>query len=245
MKLKKISLGLFSMCLMVNLTGCIGSSSKDEVLNYLENKYNEKFVIENYTNSNKLINQYGGDYGIAHPVSNKNIAFNIGTVGSKEGGCYDNYNLAKWSYELDSEINEMVKRNLGNNVDSKVFIYSSSEQEYENISAKEYLNLENDNARLSLDLGIEINNPSEIENYYDGIYNVFEDLKLYNTKKYNITVGFVDDINDIKNQEYLRLAGPSNIIWENVDSKVYAQMRITYVDDIQNVDDIKKLLEKF
>lgn len=243
MEFKVVGILLIVILTIGGIQGCTNTHIEDEILVYLEEKYKEDFVIENFNKASILTSQNGGDYGIAHPNSNKDIAFNVGTIDSQEGGYYDNYNIAKFVYELDDEIKSIVHYNLGDNTDCKLFIYSLGDKEYSDISAKEYLNIEKDNTRLSLDLGIEIESIDDINKYYQGIYNVFEELKLYDTAIYDITVGFVDDINDRENQEYLRLAGASNLMWGDVDAKVYGQIILTYLDGIESVTDIEEQLE--
>lgn len=50
--------------------GCMTVNNKKEILEYMEKKYNEEFVVESYTPWNKLTNQYVGGEIIAYPKGN-------------------------------------------------------------------------------------------------------------------------------------------------------------------------------
>lgn len=244
MNFKRVGIFLSGLLLIGGVSGCMNKSGEKEILNYLEEKYNEEFVIDNYKSANKLVNQYGGDEAIVHLKENENLVFNAGTVDSKEGGYYDNYMLVKLASELEDDFNDIVNKNISSNSDYRIVLYSSAEDNYEEIkdmSAKEYINYKKDNIRISLELGIEVKNVEDIKKNYQGIYNIYKELKAYNTKRYNMSIGFVENINDEEIQEYLRVISAVQMTWKDINSKVYGEMFPTYIDDIKSVDDLNDL----
>ena len=240
---KRVGIILISLLLIGGLGGCMNNSDKKEILSYLEEKYNESFVIENFKSGNKLVNKYGGDEAILHVKDNENLVFSAGTRANKDGGYYDNYLLIKWANDLNDDFNYVIKENIESNYDYKVSLYSASEHNAEeliNMSYKEYMNYAKDDIRISLELFIDVNENKDFSIYYEGIYNILNNIKSYNTGMYDLAVGFTKDSNDKAIQEHLRLANVTEEDIESIDSDIVGKIIVTFLNKVENPEDLRQ-----
>lgn len=247
MYFKRIGIFFCSLLLIGVMSGCMSNSNEKEMLNYLEEKYNENFIVENFKSGNRLVNQYGGDEAILHLEGNDNLVFTAGTSDKKDGGYYDNYYLSKFANDLNDNIEYIIKENIGTSCDYRVVLYSTGKYDSEEVmdmTAEEYINYDKENIRFALELGIEVGGNEEVSKYYEGIYKVFEEIKSYGTRRYSMSIGFVDNINDSEVQEYLRKVNAIGATWEDIHTKIYGQMFPTYVDSINSAKDLEKLYIK-
>lgn len=243
---KKIGIVLSGLLLVWGMSGCMSNSKEKDILSYLEDKYNESFVIENFNSGNKFVNQYGGDEAILHPEVDENLAFLAGTVDNQNGGYYDNYSLVKLADELKQDFEDIIKENIGIKYDYRVLLYSLPQYKNNDImkmNVKEYIEYAKEGIEICLYLGIETDEEKNHEDYYEGLYNIFEKLKSYDTD-YTMVVGFIDDINDKSVSEYLRRANAVEFLWEDIGSNAYGQIIATFLDDINSKEDLGKLYTK-
>lgn len=71
---KRLILFMVSILLIVGEAGCM--STEDKVLNYLEDKYHQKFEIEGVKKGSLFFSQmYGGDKVTVHSKENPEIVF--------------------------------------------------------------------------------------------------------------------------------------------------------------------------
>jgi hypothetical protein len=159
---------------------------KKETLNYLEHKFTENMVIDevgyDFDNSNYFHQRY---FVIAHPKNNDNIRFKIKK--DKDGSTlFDDYFVKYWEYEVNSEINNFLKKLYIENASASIMIpfnpvYNQYEHVTENVpnfhEIKQLMQKE-------LDLYVTIEKKfDEQQNDYEKILEIIEFLK---NKSYNL-----------------------------------------------------------
>ncbi|MCS0543658.1 hypothetical protein NXY55_27175, partial [Aeromonas veronii] len=82
------------------------------------------------------------------------------------------------------------------------------------------------NVGVSIIAGIKTSGEPDVNQYSQGIYNVFNLLKDLGTRQYVLSVGFVDESEDI--DEYINTAYINNLPWSNLDAKVYGEVNVDF-----------------
>ena len=221
MQVKAIVLFLF-MISLIGMTGCMNAENK--FLSHLEKKYNEDFEVENVKKGSIIFSElYGKDKALVYPKGNEELVFLAGEYRKTEE-IYDNYVLAKWGEELKAELKEEMEMELPNSP-YKVSIMAADKTYDVTMLDKpflEYVEENNKNILIMLTVGVYTSKDPEVERYSQGIFNMYQKLKGYGTNSYAISIGFVDESEDIT--EYIRTANINNIAWSNLDAKVYGEI---------------------
>ncbi|MCA1320428.1 hypothetical protein LC085_10955 [Bacillus tianshenii] len=220
MNVKVIVLFLF-MISLIGVTGCMNAENK--FLSHLEEKYNEEFEVENVKEGSIIFSEmYGKDKALVHPKGNEELVFLAGEYRKTEEK-YDNYVLAKWGEELKAELKEDMESELPNSP-YKVSIMAADDTYDASMLDKPFSDYvkENKNIMIMLTIGVYTSGEPKLEEYSQGIYNMYQKLKEYGTDSYAISVGFVDESEDIT--DYIRTANINNIAWSNLDAKVYGDI---------------------
>ncbi|WP_417898824.1 hypothetical protein ABN702_22590 [Bacillus haimaensis] len=198
-------------------------NAENKFLSHLEEKYNEDFEVENVKEGSIIFSEmYGKDKALIHPKGNEDLVFLAGEYRKTEE-IYDNYILAKWGEELKAELKEEMERELPNSP-YKVSIMAADDTYDATMLDKpfsEYVK-ENKNIMIMLTVGVYTTKAPDVERYSQGIFKMYQKLKGYGTNSYAISVGFVDESEDIT--DYIRTANINNIAWSNLDAKVYGEI---------------------
>jgi hypothetical protein len=212
-------------------------SSENKVLGYLESRYDQDFVVESTKKESVFFSEiYGEDKVFLHPKGQQEIVFLVQESNQQNGDYWDNYLLAKWAEELKSELETDVKKELPSSTEFKVLLEASPDsfnQTMKKLSVHEYLNTVSNEAFVVLKIGIKTEGKPNINQYAEGILNLYKRIKNLNLEQYIISVGFVDASEDIS--DYLRTSYVNNIAWSNLDAKVYGDINLE-----ENIDDISK-----
>lgn len=218
--------------LLLWVAGC--SSSEDRILSHLEGAYNEEFTIEHLKKGSRLFpGMYGRDKAIVHPKENEELVFLAGEYRNSEGEYYDTYVLAKWGGELKDSLKGMMEKELPG---SPYNVYIRAEDGTYDPSMldtpfKDYLELSKD-ISIVLIAGIYTLEEPDVDHYNQSIYNIYHKLKSYGTDRYVVSVGFIDESEDVS--DYIRTASVNNIAWTNLDAEVYGYI---VFDERSNPDD--------
>nr|WP_309098613.1 hypothetical protein [Fredinandcohnia onubensis] len=235
MKIVKITMLLF---FFIGIVGC--SNSEEKALQYLEDKYGEEFEVMWSKEGSKLFQDlYGGDKVIVHPKGEPNMVFIVKEYNDK-GEWVDDYLSAKWGYELHQILEADIAKELPRGTQFKVNLSVGSNEVDETmatISVNEYLS-KNKNVKISLTAGIKTDGPPDINQYSNGIYNLFQLFKGLGVKIYAISIGFIDQSEDIS--EYIQTSFVNNLQWSNFNAKVYGEVG---VDDRLDPDDPSDIVD--
>lgn len=223
---KKLVLLLVVVLLIVGVVGCMNTEEK--VLNYLEEKYNEKFEIEGVKEGSAFFSQmYGGDKVTVNLKENPEIVFLVEEDSEEKGVYYDNYVLAKWAEELKGKLAQDIEKELPPESPYKILVYIAPE-EYDksmvNISFEKYLNEVNKDVRIVLKSGIKTQGEPDLNEYSQGIYNLYNLIKNLGVDQYTVSVGFVEASEDIS--DYIRTAYVNNIAWSNLKGNIHGDIVI-------------------
>jgi hypothetical protein len=207
------------MLLFLWVAGC--SSSEDRILSHLEEAYNEEFEIEHVDEGSWLFPEmYGRDKAIVHPKGNEELVFLSGEYRNNEGEYYDTYVLAKWGEELKASLNPLMEKELPGSP-YKVYIRAEDgayDPSMLDTPFQEYLELNKD-ISIVLIASIYTTKEPDVERYSRSIYNIYHKLKNYGTDSYVVSVGFVDESEDVS--DYIRTTSVNNIAWTNLDAEIY------------------------
>ncbi|MFF2448933.1 hypothetical protein ACFVSW_17770 [Neobacillus sp. NPDC058068] len=242
MKIKKrILLITLLIMVMIGGTGCMSSEGK--ILNYIEDKYGEKFVVEGKKEGSVLFPEmYGKDKIFAYPEGKPELIFEAGESSSKEKKYYDEYIPAIWGDELTRSLKDSLKRSLPQASIYKIYVNVAGSKY--NVNMKElsiinYVKEENKDIRIVLKVAIKSQGKPNLEEYSDGLYKAFEEIKSLNTTFYGLSVGFVDQSEDIN--EYVRTSNVNNLPWSNLAGNVYGYLLVNQnVNDINSPNDLMK-----
>ena len=201
------------------------ANTEDKAIQYLEDKYDKEFEVMYAKEGSKLFQDlYGGDMITVHPKGEPNEVFTVKEFNDK-GEWIDNYLLAKWGYELQQKLESDIAKELPEGTLFKVnfSINSQLDESMMDMSVEDYLSKYND-ARVSLIAGIKTSGEPDIDQYSEGIYNLFQLFKGLGTELYVISVGFVDQSEDIS--EYIQTSFVNNLPWSNLKGKVYGEVNV-------------------
>lgn len=213
-------------------------NSEGKILNYLEDKYGEKFVVEGKKEGSILFpKMYGKDKLFVYPKGKPELIFAAGQSRSDEVNYYDGYISAVWGDELTNSLKEALKGKLPEGSVYRVFVNSSEDDpSMKDMSIYDYLKRENKNLMVVLEVAIKTTKEPNLDEYRDGLYQAFEIIKNLQSKYYTLSVGVVDKSEDI--QEYIRTSKVNNIPWSNLDAKVYGYLVVDDYDDIKSPEEL-------
>lgn len=210
-------------------------SSEGKVLAKLEEKYNQKFTVEGVKKGSKIFAQmYGKDRLTVHPEGNNELVFLAQEVKAKEGEFKDNFIQAKWAEELKEQLSSEIEKELPPGTPYKIQLLISSkdiDKSMADMPVQEYLD-KNKDLSVVLLAGIKTDAEPEVEKYKENIYNLYQLMKGLGTTGYSVTIGFVDESEDIS--DYVRTSYINNISWSNLDAKVYGDITIDERHDPDN-----------
>ncbi len=210
-------------------------SSEGKVLAKLEEKYNQKFTVEGVKEGSKIFAQmYGKDRLTVHPEGNKELVFLAQEVKAEQGEFKDNFVQAKWAEELKEKLSAEIEKELPPGTPYKIQLFIPSkgiEKSMAEIPVQDYLDRNKDLSVVLL-AGIKTAAEPEVEKYKENIYNLYQLLKGLGTTGYSVTIGFVDESEDIS--DYVRTSYINNISWSNLDAKVYGNITIDERHDSEN-----------
>lgn len=249
MKLKRIGVVVLTLLTLVGgVNGCMINNTEKELVSYLEENYNEKFVVESFKERSVIESKYGGDEAQLHVDGNENIVFKAGTGESSSGGYYDNYLLAKWGNDLKGEFQKVVDENIESRFDYSIALRSGGNtysEEAKKMSAKEYLEHDKEEISLILQIAIEVDEKQDVSKYYEGLYNILQNIKLYDTDRYSIVVGFVNNIDNDEVKEYLRVASGVDEVWSQMQCEaVLGEIVASSFSKVNSKEDFAKYYSK-
>ncbi len=224
---KRVVLFLLLFILIIGGTGCMSSSSastEEKAIQYLEDKYDKEFEVMYAKEGSKLFEDlYGGDLITVHPKGEPEIVFTIQEDGDE---FVDLYLPAKWANELQQKLEDQIANEFPPGTLYKVILRNTGNDEsLKNNSVEEILTTSK-NVGVSIIAGIKTSGEPDVNQYSQGIYNVFNLLKDLGTRQYVLSVGFVDESEDI--DEYINTAYINNLPWSNLDAKVYGEVNVDF-----------------
>lgn len=95
------------------------NSAQADMKGYLQNKYGQEFVVENYRIEGAGIGVEGDPEADAYPVDNENLSFKVVDTGEYKAGkhsYYDTYPDKLWSTKIEGRLNSMVNDTFGDGV---------------------------------------------------------------------------------------------------------------------------------
>ncbi|WP_066315500.1 hypothetical protein [Bacillus sp. FJAT-29814] len=227
MKLKKALVTIFSILMIAGGTGCMKDDAAQQLLTYLNDKYNQEFVIERLKEGSAVFSEiYGKDLVTVHPKGNSEMVFLASEDTEKDGAYWDTYLLAKWGEELKTKLADEIEKELPSGSDYKVIIDAidlGDEKAIKKYSVDKFL-AEHPKATVDLVVGIKMSGTPDVSQYGKMAAKLLQILKNKGTERYTLSVGFVDDSEDIA--DYIRTAAINNISWSNLDAKVYGDINI-------------------
>ncbi|WP_214909822.1 hypothetical protein [Bacillus sp. ISL-55] len=204
--------------LMVVMVGAGCMSSESKVIKHLENKYDEKFKVEDVDKASALFPSLSGkDKIFAYPEGKPEQLFVAGESQNKEGEIYDTYILAKWGEELEETMEQEVKKQIPDVSDFKIYLRiadSKYDESMMDTSIYDYLKNINKEVDVVLVAAIKTSGQPDIKPYNEGLYNLYQKLKSLNTDFYTLSVGFVED--SLNSDEYIRTSNGNNTPWSNL-----------------------------
>ena len=238
MKIVKITMLLF---FFMGVVGC--SNTEEKALQYLEDKYAEEFEV-------MWVND---DLVTVHPKGKTDVVFSIQEDGN---GYVDTYLPAKWAQELQEKLKVDIEKELPANSEFKLVLSRTRFNEsMADMSINELIE-QNKNIGVDLVVGIKTAGEPDINQYSQGLYNLYNLLKSLGLKNYLISVGFVNNSEDIS--EFIQTSYVNNMSWSNLDATVYGELGIderhnadypsTLVDPnliLKDVEDVEKHYQKF
>lgn len=200
------------------------ASTEEKAIQYLEEKYDKEFEVMYAKEGSKLFEDlYGGDLITVHPKGEPEIVFTIQEDGDE---FIDLYLPAKWANELQQKLEDQISSEFPPGTPFKVILRNTGNDEsLKNKSVEEILTTSK-NVGVSIIAGIKTSREPDVNQYSQGIYNVFNLLKDLDTRQYVLSVGFVDESEDI--DEYINTAYINNLPWSNLDAKVYGEVNVDF-----------------
>lgn len=224
MNVKAIVLFLF-MISLIGVTGCMNAENK--ILSHVESTYDEEFEVENVKKGSIIFSEmYGKDKAIVHPKGNKEMVFLAGEYRDDEGKYYDSYVLSKWGEELKASLQNVMKEELSESP-FKVVVYAKTgtyDASMIDTPFSEFIEKNREHVRIMVVAAIHTDREPDVDNYSDGIYNIYKEVSQLGAERYGVSVGFVDKSEDIL--DYIRTANVNNIAWSNLDAKLYGYLSI-------------------
>ena len=209
------------------------ASTEDKAIQYLEDKYDKEFEVMYAKEGSKLFEDlYGGDLITVHPKGEPEIVFTIQEDGE---GFVETYLPAKWAQELQEKLTTDISKELPPGTEFKLVLNKTRFKE--DMSVEELLE-KNKDMGVDLIVGIKTSGEPEISQYSQGIYNLYNLLKDLGLKNYLLSVGFVDESEDIS--EFITTSYVNNISWSNLDANVYGELGI---DERHNPDNPSSIVD--
>jgi hypothetical protein len=209
----------------IGVSGCMNAENK--ILSHVEKTYNEEFEVEHVEKGSILFSEmYGKDKAIIHPKGNKDLVFLAGEYRSSDGEYYDTYVLSLWGEELKESLKGIMEQELPGSP-YKVTVLAADETynaSMANMSFKQYVETNREKLLIMVTVGVYTSGEPNVENYSQGIYNIYQELGKLGADGYALSVGFVDESEDIS--DYIRTANVNNIAWSNLDADVYGDISI-------------------
>lgn len=216
-------------------------SSESKVIKHLENKYGEKFKVEDVDKASALFPSLSGkDKIFAYPEGKPEQIFVAGESQNREGKIYDTYILARWGEELGKIMEQEVKKQIPEDSDFKFYLRiadSKYDESMINTSIYDYIKNLNKEVEVVLVAAIKTSGQPDIKTYNEGLYNLYQKLKSLNTDFYTLSVGFVED--SMNSDEYIRTSNVNNTSWSNLKN-VYGSVVIMDSFEISNPEDINE-----
>ncbi len=201
----------------MGVVGC--SNTEEKALQYLEDKYAEEFEV-------MWVND---DLVTVHPKGKTDVVFSIQEDGN---GYVDTYLPAKWAQELQEKLKVDIEKELPLGAPYKVILRNTgTDPDLMGKSVEEILQF-NKNVNVSIIAGIKTNDSPDVSQYSQNLYNLFNLMKSLNTEQYVLSVGFVDESEDIS--EFINTAYTNNIPWSKLEKKVYGEVNVDFRLDPEN-----------
>lgn len=207
------------------------SASKEEkAIKYLEEKYDTEFELMWSKEGSKLFEDlYGGGLITVHPKGKPEVVFTV----QEDGEEYiDLYLPAKWANELQQKLENQITSELPPGTPFKVILRNTGNDESQQKKSVEEILKTSKTASVSIIAGIQTSGIPDVNQYSQGIYNLFNLLKGLDTRQYVLSIGFVDEAEDIT--DYINTAYISNLPWSNLDAKVYGEVNVDFRLDPEN-----------
>ncbi|ADU31799.1 hypothetical protein [Evansella cellulosilytica] len=233
---------LFPFALLGNI-GCMGQSTEEKMLQYLEETYNEEFEIE-------FVGSQGGmfsstpkrDTAVAHLKQDPTIVFSV-VEGKVQETYNDGFLLANMGKKLEIQLAEEIEQNIPEGAQYRVYVrtYDGSFEERMK-DPKEFIEIVNGNLSIELIVSIKVENDPDLNLYSEGIYNLYELVKGLGAQRYITSIGFVDENEDIT--EFIRTSYTNNIGWQNLNNKVYGVIILDHRFS-EETSDINTIIERY
>lgn len=218
-------------------------SSEKTMLDYLENKYGKEFVVDQFIGSSVLSSQYGSDKVIVHVKDNENIVFEAGQINNKNGGYYDDYILSKLGNDLFVDFETIISNKVNNKYDyyynTLLFSYNIPENTDLDMKVYDYIAKNKENIKVELVMAIKTDGSPNLQEYKQSIYELYNILSGLETESFQVCIGLVDKNNSDNLEAYIRTYKVNNVLWSNLDEKVYGVININENDTIESVEDIQ------
>ncbi|WP_041808389.1 hypothetical protein [Evansella cellulosilytica] len=218
----------------------MGKSTEEKMLEYLEETYNEEFEIE-------FVNKGGGglfssssssENAVAHLKSNPDIVFTIRENKNKTS-FNDSYLLARWGKELEDKLQLKASEHLPDNSEYRITLRATPDK-YDssmvNKSVDDFILHSDGDVTVTLVVAIKTNEKPSVSEYSEEIYHLYELIKDVSSKRYAVSVGFVDEKDDISN--YMTNVFVNNIGWDNLNAKVYGVLNLNNTQNVSNYESV-------
>ena len=236
---KRFAMLLLPIMVVIGGTGCMGSENK--VINHLEEKYGEKFVVEGKKEGSLLFTDYGKDKFFLYPEGKPELIFSAGEVKSKKAQFYDGYINALWGAELTQNLNDELKGVLPEDSEFKIFVTAPVDDvSMRNTSIYDYIENVSKDVIVHLVIGVKTENEPNISEYSEDLFKAFEVMRNLQTKYYSLSAGFVGKNEDIS--DYIRTADVNNVPWSNLKGEVYGEL---FVDDRLELQGPEELINHY
>lgn len=225
MKLKRLISILIIIVMMMGVGGCMKESPdavKQDLLNYIEKKYGEKFVIINYGLEDGYANiQF--DHIVVHPQNDKEQVFMAYREKKSNGSGYEYHD--GYAYRLAEPLmDERIKSIVGNEFSNLKFAahisnghleYTAHNYKKGNINLDEFLKSEAKDAScvLEIDVAMDYDGALDKNKICEQIYNFTKKLINSRVVKNKICVNVYSYIFDDKN---FNKANPRNLYRDNL-----------------------------
>ncbi|MEH7381276.1 hypothetical protein V7138_12515 [Bacillus sp. JJ1533] len=212
------------------------ASTEEKAIQYLEDKYDKEFEVLHAKEGSKLFeNLYGGDIVTVHPKGEPDTIF---TVNGSEEPFTETYLQAKWAQELQEKLKSDIEKELPIDTPYKVIISNTrmSDSSNQNKTVEEVLT-ESETVLVSIMAAIKTEGEPNVSQYSQGIYNLYNLLKGLGVNKYVVSVGFVDESDDVT--DFIRTSYVNNMTWENLKANVHG---VIAIDDRKNPDNPSDLV---
>jgi hypothetical protein len=240
-KLKKwIKLTAVILIIVMGGAGCMSSESK--VIEHLEEKYGEKFKVEDVDKASALFPSTSGkDKIFAYPEGKPEQIFVAGESQNTEGKIYDTYVLARWGEELEKSFEQKIKEQIPGNSEFKVYIRiadSKYDETMKEMSIYDYFQNVNTDAEVVLNLAVKTQDTPDLDRYKEGLFNLYQQIGDIGAEDYTLLAGFVDEKEDVT--DYIRTSNVNNLPWENYGGNLYG-FSVLYngASKLNNPDDVE------